>query len=101
MVLDGEVLGVHEDATPQAFQDTMSAFGRDGASGAAARLLVRFFDVLHRDGVDLIDEPLDARQRHLDEVVGELAIPRVAPPTRRRRRRCSTTRSPRATRAPW
>ena len=36
VVLDGEVLGVHEDATPQAFQDTMSAFGRDGASGAAA-----------------------------------------------------------------
>ena len=78
VVLDGEVLGVHEDATPQAFQDTMSAFGRDGASGAAARLLVRFFDILHRDGVDLIDEPLDARLRHLDEVVGELAIPRVS-----------------------
>ena len=77
VVLDGEVLGVHEDATPQAFQDTMSAFGRDGASGAAARLLVRFFDILHRDGADLIDEPLDARLRHLDEVVGELAIPRV------------------------
>jgi DNA ligase-1 len=76
-VLDGEVLGVHEDATPQAFQDTMSAFGRDGASGAAATLLVRFFDILHRDGTDLIDEPLATRQQHLDAVVGELAIPRV------------------------
>ena len=80
----------------------MSAFGRDGASGAAARLLVRFFDILHRDGADLIDEPLDARLRHLDEVVGELAIPRRrAPPTRARRRRSSTTRSPTVTRAPW
>jgi len=78
VVLDGEVLGVHEDASPQAFQDTMSAFGRDAGSGAAARLLVRFFDILHRDGTDLIDEPLDARLRHLDEVVGELAIPRVS-----------------------
>jgi DNA ligase-1 len=77
-VLDGEVLGVHEDATPQAFQDTMSAFGRDASSGAAAGLLVRFFDILHRDGDDLIDEPLDVRLEHLDEVVGELAIPRVA-----------------------
>ena len=76
-MLDGEVLGVDEDAKPQAFQDTMSAFGRDAASGAAAGLLVRFFDVLHRDGSDLIDEPLAARQQHLDEVVGELAIPRV------------------------
>ena len=78
VVLDGEVLGVQEDATPQAFQDTMSAFGRDAGSGAAARLLVRFFDILHLDGVDLIDEPLEARLRHLDEVVGELAIPRVS-----------------------
>ncbi len=76
-VLDGEVLGVDEDAKPQAFQDTMSAFGRDAASGSAAALLVRFFDILHRDGTDLIDEPLAARQRHLDEVVGDLAIPRV------------------------
>ena len=39
---------------------------------------MRFFDVLHRDDVDLIDEPLEARLRHLDEVVGDLAIPRVA-----------------------
>ncbi|MET0902861.1 MAG: ATP-dependent DNA ligase [Acidimicrobiales bacterium] len=78
VVLDGEVLGVHEDATPQAFQDTMSAFGSDGESGAAAHLLVRFFDILHRDGIDLIDEPLDARLRHLDDVVAELAIPRIA-----------------------
>jgi DNA ligase-1 len=78
VVLDGEVLGVHEDASPQAFQDTMSAFGRDATPGAAASLLVRFFDVLHRDGVDLIDEPLEARLQHLDDVVGDLAIPRVA-----------------------
>jgi DNA ligase-1 len=56
----------------------MSAFGRDATSGAAATLLVRFFDILHRDGADLIDEPLEVRLRHLDEVVGELAIPRVA-----------------------
>jgi DNA ligase-1 len=76
-VLDGEVLGVHEDATPQAFQDTMSAFGRDGRSGAAFNLLVRFFDILHRDGADLIDDPLEDRLRHLDEIVGDLAITRV------------------------
>jgi DNA ligase-1 len=77
VVLDGEVLGVDDDARPQAFQDTMSAFGRDEAAGAGDGLLVRFFDVLHRDGVDLIDEPLVVRQAHLDAVVGPLAVPRT------------------------
>jgi DNA ligase-1 len=76
-VLDGEVLGVDEDDNPRAFQDTMSAFGRDADAGAGDGLLVRFFDILHRDGEDLIDEPLDVRVGHLDAVVGELAVPRV------------------------
>jgi DNA ligase-1 len=77
LVLDGEVLGVDEDAKPQAFQDTMSAFGREDAVGAGDGLLVRFFDVLHADGVDLIDEPLTVRQGRLDALVGDLAVPRV------------------------
>jgi DNA ligase-1 len=77
LVLDGEVLGVADDESPQAFQDTMSAFGRDDATGAGDRLLVRFFDVLHVDGEDLIDEPLSARHAALDRLVGELAVPRV------------------------
>jgi DNA ligase-1 len=38
---------------------------------------VRFFDVLHVDGVDLIDEPLHVRHEHLDRLVGDLAIPRA------------------------
>ncbi len=77
VVLDGEVLGVDEDAKPCAFQDTMSAFGRDDAVGAGDGLLVRFFDVLHAHGADLIDEPLRHRQRVLDALVGDLAVPRV------------------------
>ena len=76
-VLDGEVLGVDDDARPRAFQDTMSAFGRDGASGGGDALLVTFFDVLHVDGVDLIDEPLSVRQHRLDALVGGLAVPRA------------------------
>jgi DNA ligase-1 len=75
VVLDGEVLGLDSDARPRAFQDTMSAFGRDDAGGAD--LLVRFFDVLHADGDDLIDQPLSSRQERLDAVVGDLAVPRV------------------------
>lgn len=76
-VLDGEVLGVADDESPQAFQDTMSAFGREDPTGFGDRLLVRFFDVLHADGTDLIDEPLSARHEVLDRLVGDLAVPRV------------------------
>jgi DNA ligase-1 len=58
VVLDGEAVGFDEDgARPGVFQDTMSSFGRhDG--GAGPGLGVRFFDVLHVDGEDLIDRPL-------------------------------------------
>ena len=54
----------------------LTAFGRDDASGGGDGLLVTFFDVLHHDGVDLIDEPLSARQVHLDALVGPLAVTR-------------------------
>ncbi|MDQ2648583.1 MAG: ATP-dependent DNA ligase, partial [Actinomycetota bacterium] len=77
-VIDGEVLWVDEDAKPQAFQDTMSAFGRDdAAAGDADELHVRFFDVLHVDGADVIDEPLAERHTRLDALVGDLAVPRT------------------------
>jgi DNA ligase-1 len=54
----------------------MSAFGRDQAADTDPH--VRFFDVLHVDGTDLIDEPLTTRHEHLDRLVGDLAIPRAA-----------------------
>jgi DNA ligase-1 len=74
-VLDGEVLWWDEDSgKPLAFQESMRAFGRDEVAPVDPR--VRFFDVLHADGVDLIDEPLTVRQEHLDRIVGDLAIPR-------------------------
>jgi DNA ligase-1 len=77
-VIDGEVLWVDEDTKPQAFQDTMSAFGRDDAvAGDADDLHVRFFDVLHVDGEDVIDEPLTQRHDRLDALVGDLAVPRT------------------------
>jgi DNA ligase-1 len=76
-VLDGEVLGVDDDAKPRAFQDTLCAFGRLDGAGRGHGLLVRFFDVLHVDGEDLIDEPLVERQARLDVLVGDLAVPRV------------------------
>ena len=53
---------------------TMSRFG--SASGAEI-LRPWFFDVLHADGVDLIDEPLSRRRVVLARIVGEHGIPSV------------------------
>jgi DNA ligase-1 len=75
VVLDGEVLAMG-DGGPDLFQDTMSRFGRhDGEAGAA--LAVWFFDCLHVDGRDLLDEPLTERARVLDRVAGALRVPSV------------------------
>lgn len=73
LVLDGEVLGFAEDDAPLAFQETMSDLGADEADTSGLRPF--FFDVLHRDGTDLVDERLAERRRHLEEVCGPLAIP--------------------------
>ncbi|WP_436792688.1 ATP-dependent DNA ligase [Actinospongicola halichondriae] len=75
-VLDGEVLGfLGPEESPQAFQDTMSRFGRDDATTNPTRLVPHFFDVLHLDGVDQIDEPLRVRRERLEALVGPHLIP--------------------------
>jgi DNA ligase-1 len=75
VVLDGEVLGRHEDGAPRAFQDTMSRFG--ATSRADLVLRPYFFDVLQLDGEPLIDRPLGERLPLLDRAVGALAVPRI------------------------
>ena len=82
MVLDGETLALDDDGRPRAFQDTMSRFGSDG--GAEVVLSPFFFDLLHVDGSDLIDEPLDVRLDALAKLlVGHppLRMPGVRRPT--------------------
>ena len=73
-VLDGETLALDDDGRPRAFQDTMSRFGSqlpDGvASDEGVLLSPFFFDLLHLDGRDLLDEPLRVR---LDALAGLLA----------------------------
>ncbi len=61
--------------SPQAFQDTMSRFGRDDAESHPTRLVPHFFDLLHLDGVDQIDEPLRVRRRRLGDLVGDHLVP--------------------------
>lgn len=75
-VLDGEAMGWDDDERPGVFQETMSSFGRQTGE-AGASLGARFFDVLHVDGRDLLDEPLSVRHAALDALVGVHAIPRL------------------------
>ncbi len=75
VILDGETLSLDEDGGPRPFQDTMSRFGAD----VSRELLLRpwFFDVLHVDGRDLIDEPLSVRLAELERVAGEWRMPGI------------------------
>ncbi|MBL0003075.1 MAG: ATP-dependent DNA ligase [Actinomycetales bacterium] len=72
LILDGETLTLDEDGAPRPFQETMSRFGSTGARAEILRPW--FFDILHADGVDLIDEPLSVRAERLREAVGEHGI---------------------------
>lgn len=83
-VLDGEVLGFFDDDSdsPNAFQDTMSAFGTRGP-GHGHGLRPYFFDLMYLDGVSLIDRPLaeraEAMSRLFDDAEGLAGhlIPRI------------------------
>ncbi len=79
VILDGEAIGLGEDGRPRVFQDTMSRFGTELEERAAALADVPlagfYFDVLHLNGRDLIDEPLSARRSALADVAGELRVP--------------------------
>jgi DNA ligase-1 len=81
LILDGEVLALHPDGRPRAFQDTMRRFGRklDIADMQGALPLSLFcFDCLHADGEDLIDAPLTVRHECLAALVPQaLRVPRL------------------------
>jgi DNA ligase-1 len=71
-ILDGETLALDDDGAPRPFQDTMARFG---SQAAAIALRPWFFDILHVDGRDLLDEPLRARIETLEAVAGPLRMP--------------------------
>lgn len=75
LVLDGESLALDSDARPRAFQDTMSRFGADGPRDQLLRPY--FFDILHVDGADLLDQPLSERLAALDRVAGPWRVPGI------------------------
>lgn len=73
VVLDGETLALDENDAPRPFQDTMARFGAETARAIALRPW--FFDVLHVDGRDLIDEPLAARLETLARIAPDHRVP--------------------------
>lgn len=73
VILDGETLSLDEDGAPRPFQDTMSRFGAEGARDTV--LHPWFFDVLHVDGRDLLDEPLSTRLAELERIAPSHRIP--------------------------
>ena len=76
-VLDGETIGVDDDARPHAFQETMSRFGRDDATTHTMVMSGFFFDVLHVDGADLLGLPLQERAAILEDLVGDYRVPSI------------------------
>lgn len=78
VVLDGEAMALRDDGTPQPFQETMSRFGTEERAFAEVPVVPFFFDVLHVDGVDLIDAPLQDRLARLEQIVpNQRRIPRI------------------------
>ncbi|QJW35255.1 ATP-dependent DNA ligase [Cellulosimicrobium protaetiae] len=85
LVLDGEALVVGPDGVPRPFQETAARSATQGERSAAEEaelaasleLSPFFFDVLHVDGRDLLDEPLRERLAVLDDVAGTHAVRRL------------------------
>ncbi len=73
VVLDGEALSIDAAGLPSLFQETMSRFGAD-TPGDDVPVMPFFFDVLHLDGEDLLDEPLSYRRRVLETLVPTAAL---------------------------
>jgi DNA ligase-1 len=81
LVLDGEVIALRPDGTPQPFQVTMRRFGRRAdvqRMRSEIPLVPFFFDCLHLDGRDLIDHESAERQAAAAEILPEgVQVPRL------------------------
>jgi DNA ligase 1 len=72
-VFDGEALWMLEEG-PAAFQETVSRMDSEAEPEGIVTFL---FDVLHLEGEDLLDTPLEERAKRLDAIAPELKIPSV------------------------
>ncbi len=77
-MLDGEVVLEDETGRARAFQDSFSAVSSGQIARAGDRLRIFLFDLLHQDGIDLVDQPLSQRLDALSALVPEGArMPRL------------------------
>jgi DNA ligase-1 len=79
VILDGEAIALKPDGTPHPFQTTMRRFGRRldvEALRPELPLTPFFFDVLRRDGSDLLDATLSDRAAALAELAPSAIVPR-------------------------
>lgn len=79
-VLDGELIALRADGRPRAFQDTAARAAREvpvssaAAAADAVPLSAFWFDALHLDGTDLLDQPYASRRSALERVVPSSAL---------------------------
>ena len=75
-VLDGEAIALDDNGRPRPFQETASRTASGFDSGTA--ITPYFFDLLHADGRDLLDEPMTTRLAELERLVPPAhLVPRV------------------------
>jgi DNA ligase-1 len=72
-VLDGEAIWMADDR-PAAFQDTVAQLDADAPPEGISTFL---FDLLHLDGGDLLDTPLEERAAKLEAVAPQLRVPSI------------------------
>jgi DNA ligase-1 len=72
-VLDGEAIWMADDG-PAAFQDTVAQLDADAPPEGISTFL---FDLLHLDGDDLLDTPLEERAAKLEAIASHLRVPSI------------------------
>ncbi len=81
LVLDGEAIALDPEGRARPFQVTASRAGTQavpGQAGPDVPLTPFFFDLLHLDGRDLVDEPATIRHALMAEVLpADLRVPRL------------------------
>jgi DNA ligase-1 len=76
IILDGEAMALDASGRPRPFQETSSRAATRGATSSVA-LMPYFFDLLHLDGTDLLDEPGRVRWAALaDTLPADLTVGR-------------------------
>ena len=72
-VLDGEAIWMADDG-PAAFQETVAQIDADAPPEGISTFL---FDLLHLDGEDLLDTPLEERAGKLEAIASQLRVPSI------------------------